>query len=338
MESTQKSGGNSEEEQPRKKQDGRKGNGGNRKGTAPPGKLTAAQAAERLNIPISSFHYYVKQGAIPKWVPGYRKGLAKGNGYYVEEMINGMIGGEIVQHVMNKLEREAYQQQHEKPIYRSEVRLAEPEDAEGIVMVLRALGWPAATARQRRSWYKVNDRTDLIVTADVTLRELELGYKKGMVKKLLEAGRDGRIVTGYIWAAPFRPEILEDMMAGRKRAKNILPEHILPYTPGVYDLYSGIATLKGLEHSQTFGFRLLAGFLLLLEELREQGVLIRRLYAVSAEPDGQDLCNRLGFEHQPAEPGDLFPRYMLDLETSPAHFAALYREGIAKRVEGETQE
>jgi hypothetical protein len=195
----------------------------------------------------------------------------------------------------------------------TQTRVARLEDAQGVVEVLTNRGWKTATAEQRKSWYKVNPFVDFIAITD------------------------GK-VSGYIHAAPYTPEALEDMMAVRKRSWDILPQDIIPYQSGhTYDLYVGIATVEDItNHTQRVGFPLIAGFFAFLEELAEKQIYIRRLYAVSAEEPGQKLSSKIGFIRQEV-PGDyLLPdwhRYMLDLETSDSHFAQLYREVIQQTKE-----
>lgn len=186
----------------------------------------------------------------------------------------------------------------------AETRVATDKDAQGIVEVLASFNWPRATAEQRISWYKSNPYIDYIVLWD--------GH-----------------VMGYIWAAPFTKEALNAMMSGQKRAWDIVPEDILPYEPGKhYDLYIGIATRKDAPHHVRLSSHLISSFMGFLEELAEKGVFIRQMYAVSAEPDGQKLCKRVGFLQQEARPGDLFPRFVLDFETSTSRLANLYREAV----------
>lgn len=187
----------------------------------------------------------------------------------------------------------------------TETRLAQPTDVDGIVEVLTVMGWQTTTPQQRISWYEVNPYIDYVALVN------------GEVK-------------GYIHAAPFKLDALADIMSGKRRSWHMQPQDFLPYEAGkTYDLYIGIATRQDVErHTQRLGFRLISGFMTVLEDLASQGITIRRLYAVSAELDGQKLCRNLGFIQQPAEEGDLFPRFVLDLETSDSHFARLYREAI----------
>ena len=183
-------------------------------------------------------------------------------------------------------------------------RAAQPGDAEGIASVLIAMGWQTATPQQRRAWYKVNPYIDYVVTVDGA-------------------------VMGYVTCVPYDTEAMAAMMSGRKRAWDITPSDINPYIAGVgYDAYVGVATRQDVPHHRRLSVRLLSGFMEFLLELAAQDVTIARMYAVSAEPDGQRLCEKLGFVRQEVQPGDLFPRYALDLETSESRFAVRYREAI----------
>jgi hypothetical protein len=266
---------------------------------APPGFYTAQEAAKRLGWNIYTFRYYVRAGKIKRHVPPMRK-----EGYYNKKEIDRLASETalFLEHTLE--EKEA-----------TETRVAQPEDAQGIVEVLSVRGWQTATAEQRKSWYAVNPFIDFVAITD------------------------GK-VSGYIHAVPYTPETLEDMMAARKRSWDIVPENILPYQPGnTYDLYIGIATIEDiLNHTQRVGFPLIAGFLSFLEELAERRIYIHHIYAVSAEEPGQKLSKKLGFIKQETLPESyLLPkwhRYILDLETSDSRFAQQYRGAIQRTKEG----
>lgn len=259
---------------------------------APPGYYTAKDARERLGMAPSTFTYYVKRGRIKKYVPPL-----KVEGFYSKREIDT-----LANEMALFLHTHAPEQ-----VTTTETRPATSQDAAGVVSVLTDMGWRAATPEQRASWYAVNPLIDFIA---------------------LVHGE----VMGYVAAIPYTPQALEDIMSGRKRAWHMTPDDILPYTPGrSYALYVGIATRKDIpDHVQRFGFRLLSGFISFLEELATQGIIIRAMYAVSAEEDGQKLCRDLGFVEQPEQEGDLFPRFFLDLETSESHFAKLYRRALQR--------
>lgn len=190
----------------------------------------------------------------------------------------------------------------------TQTRAALPEDAQGIYDVLASFGWNTAPVALRLKWYKVNPFIDYVVLAEGN-------------------------VMGYITAVPYKPDAMEAMMSGRKRAWDIKPEDIYPYRKGTYDLYVGIAARQDIPKHTLYASRLISGFLTFLEELAAQEIIIRRLYAVSAEKSGQRLGKALGFEEQEPEPGDLFPRFILDLETSGSHFAKLYRKMAERKVQ-----
>jgi len=267
----------------------RKKTGGGPK-KAPPGYYRAKEAQERLGMTPSAFSYYVRQGRIKKHVPPMRV-----EGFYEKKEID-LLANEMALFLHTHAPEE---------VTSTEVRPALPVDTEGIVHVLAVMGWQTTTPEQRESWYAVNPFIDFVA--------------------LLHGE-----VMGYIHAVPYTEQALEDIMSGVRRSWHMTPQDILAYEPGrSYDLYVGIATRQDIpQHTQRFGFRLLSGFISFLEELATQGITIRRMYAVSAEEDGQKLCKDLGFIEQPAQPGDLFPRFMLDLETSNAHFARVYRTAL----------
>jgi hypothetical protein len=259
---------------------------------APVGFYTAKEAQEKLGLNRNTFQYYVRAGKIKKVVPPL-----KSEGFYAKREID-RLAAEIA----------LFLHTTEKDASSSETRVATPADAPGIVKVLAVMGWQTASVEQRLSWYKVNPFIDYVV-----LYEGE--------------------IMGYITAVPYKGAAMRDMMSGKKRAWDITPDDIQPYRAGkTYDLYVGIATRQDIPNNTRFGFRLIGGFMNFLVDLAEQNITIHRLYAVSAEPDGQKLCRNLGFVDQEAQADDLFPRFVLDLETSDSHFARIYREGIQEAL------
>lgn len=266
----------------------KKGRGGDVK-RAPDGYYTAKQAQERLEMKPSTFRYYVLRGRIQRHVPPL-----KTEGYYLKEEIDRLA---------TELALYTHTATDEKQV--TKTRIAQPADAQGIVDVLLSFGWQTTTAQQRIDWYKVNPFVDYVALID-------------------------GIVGGYIHAVPYEPETLEALMSGKKHSRQVRPSEILSYEPGKsYSLYIGIASRKDIAHHvQRVGFRLISGFFVFLEELAARQIFIHRLYAVSDQPDGIELCRGLGFVQLPAQEGDKFPRWMLDLETSDSHFARLYRQAI----------
>lgn len=190
---------------------------------------------------------------------------------------------------------------HNKDI---EIRPATAADAPGVVTVLTSRGWRSTTALQRIEWYEKNPFIDFLIL-----------YKKE--------------VAGYINAAPYTPEAMAGIMSGRRRAWDMTTADFYAYEPGgTYELYVGVAVKQDLPNHVFLASRLIAGFIVFLKGLARQGIRFSCLYAVSDQKDGQELCDALGFTKEPAQEGDLFPRYMLDLETSVSTFAKQYRKAI----------
>lgn len=256
---------------------------------APEGFYTAQQAMARLGLNKSTFYHYVSIGKIEKYLPPLRS-----EGYYAKKEIDQM-ATEIALYLLTHTEEQSGVQ----------VRTARSrEDAEGIVAMLHSFGWQSATVEQYLSWWEVNPLIHVVVT-------------------------DHDTVMGNIACIPYIPATIEERLAGRKRAWDITPEDIRPYRRGSYDVYMGIEVRQDVPDFRRYAFRLISGFLTFLEELAAQGIIIRRIYGVSAEAPGQKLARDLGFVEQPKEPGDLYDtwkRYMLDLETSDSQFAQQYRK------------
>lgn len=258
---------------------------------APAGYYTAQEAAARLGLNRNTFRYYVRNGKIKRHVPPMRT-----EGFYDKKEID-RLATEFALFFHTSTIEDAVQQ--------TETRVVRPEDAPGIYSVLAdGFGWQTAPVALRLEWYKVNPCIDYVVLSE------------------------GRVI-GYITAVPYSAEALAKMMSGQYHAWHMKPDDILSYLPGrTYDLYVGAAVRQDEPEHTRLAFRLLSGFMAFLEELAEQHIIIRRMYAVSDQKDGQQLCNALGFVQQPAEVGDAYPRYMLDLETADSRFAQRYREAI----------
>lgn len=276
--------------------------GGNVKSKAPEGFYTARQAQQKLGLNASTFGYYVRKERIKRYIPPMRK-----EGYYKREEIDELAKElALFLHVgiTEEEETQAPDIPHEQR--KIETRIARTEDAEGIVRVLTDMGWQTASAKQRISWYETNPYIDYVVLL-------------------------GNEVMGYINAAPYVPDVMGAMLSGKMRSWDVSPSDINPYKPGKYDVYIGIATRKDVpNHTQRFGFRLISGFLSFLEGMAQQGIFIHRFYAASDQADGIKLCNDLGFVQLPIQKGDLFVRFMLDMEASDNLFAQKYREAVAR--------
>lgn len=259
---------------------------------APEGFYTAQQAQKRLGLAKTSFYYYVNNGKIKPVVPPLRK-----EGYYSKEEIDQLA---------DEMTLLFLQHAKEQQLPPTEFRIATEEDAQGIVDVLTSLGWSASPVSLRRSWYRVNPLIDYVVLQN-------------------------NLVMGYLNIVPYVPEALENLMSGKWGGRDIRPQHILSFTPGEHDVFIGIVT-RDVPYRERYGRRLLSGIRQVMEAWARQGIIIHRMHAVSAEPDGIALCEALGFNLQPRKEGDRpnFNRFVLDLTTSAHPFAQRYREAIQK--------
>src|SRR6266702_1835775 len=241
---------------------------------APSGYYTAKDAMKRLGLNSSSFYYYVRNGTIPKETPPLRK-----EGFYPKKEIDRMAA------------KMAFVLQSKEEEEEVEFRTATVQDIPGIYAVIASLWGPNKTTpiELRESWYAINPEIDHII---------------------LWHGE----IEGYVNAVAYLPPVLEGMMSGVLRGWNIQPSHILPFTPGVYDLFVGIAVRQDIPNPTYHAGKLIVGFLDFIEELVKRGVVIRHMYAVSDQPMGEKLCKKMGFHRDTAKEGDLFPRYVLDFE------------------------
>ena len=302
----------------------RGGKGGNMKAYAPPGYYTYGQARDavkKAGMPEGTFKKYIEKGLVEKVFPPHKEQKPMANGWYPQATIQQLAAQWAALTSIHDTPPTDVSAQTIHASTQVEVRLATPADEEGVVAILTDRGWHAASADQRRAWLSTNHLIDFIALAEVE------GVKK---------------VVGYIHAVPYTRETHDAIMNGRKRGRDITPADILPYRPGQHhEVYIGIATLyrgpqpydEELDRTEPlFAARLLTGFLAFLRDLASQDIRVDRLFAVSAEKAGQKLCERLGFvvygtgtfaddpEHPP------FNQYVLDLTTSDAPFARLYRE------------
>lgn len=260
--------------------------------------MTAEEAAQRLHMDKTKFRYLVRTGKIQRIV--LHEG---GNGYYKKEEIFAL--GD-----RNTLTALKAGVQLESPVFRP----ATLDDVPGMFQVVASLwGAEAATpVKKRESWYHKNPRMDYVLIVQ-------------------------DFVIGYISINPLVPESLEQLMSGAKRGLNLVPSDFLPFEPGGrYDCFIGINVRQDVPHQgrgkeqgyhgEHYSAHLIRGFQRALKQFADKDILIRKLLAVSDQEQGIAIANELGFEREPAQPGDLFFRYGLDFRTSASPYAIEYRQ------------
>ncbi len=261
---------------------------------APPGFYLPGEARKRLGVTQAVFRAMFARGELERIVPPGRS-----EGFYRIADVNRLADQQALFYLQN-ISTAKYET--------TEFARATEDDAEGIFNVVASL-WGADVATPadlRRSWYKANSRLDYVV-------------------------KFRGLVLGYINIAPYRPEALEDMMSGRKRGLDIRPRDILPFEPGKsYEVFIGIAVRQDIPGHQQYATRLIYNFFGVLCDMAREGIIIRRMYATSDQPFGIKISQDLGFEKQPAQPGDLFGRFMLDMERADTVLVRRYREAVQK--------
>lgn len=182
--------------------------------------------------------------------------------------------------------------------------IATADDAQGIYDVIASLWGTLYTTpvKTRLSWYQSNPDIDFVVK------------------------QDGEIL-GYVTIMPLKHDVIEKLMEGKIRGWDIKASDVLPYVPEKpVECYVGAAIKAGVQHQEKYGMRLLSGTMKELREFAKQGIIIKKLYAVSDTPDGEKLSRDLGFEESPPALNSTFKQYTLDLETSNTTYAREYRK------------
>lgn len=258
------------------------------------GLYTAREAIRKLKMPQATFHHYVKIGKIKKVTEP-----GKTEGFYEKAYIDRMARASELFAIQYAADTATF-------------RVATPEDAQGIYEVIASLWGTLFTTpvETRLNWYQQNPEIDYVVKQD-------------------------DIVAGYVTIMPLKHETIELLMEGKIRGWDIKAEDILPFTAGTpLECYTGAAIRAGVHRPEKYGMRLIMGIMDTMRDLAKNGILIKKLYAVSDTPDGVKLSRDLGFEESPPAPGATFKQFVLDLETSDSPYAKEYRKTLKSGQNG----
>ena len=263
---------------------------------APPGFYRALEVRRLLGIDQSALMRLVERGTLRRVVPP-----TASEGVYPKADVDRLVHKNALFYLQNE-SRAKFEP--------TEFARATEEDIEGIYDVVASL-WgtdKVAPMELRKSWYRINDRIDYVV-------------------------KFRGLVLGYINVGPYRSDVLEDLMAGRKRGWDIKATDLLPFEPGKsYDTFIGIAVRQDVPGSEYYAKRLIYGFFGTLCDMAREGIIIRRMYATSDQDFGIKISQDLGFARQPAQPGDLFGRFMLDMETADSIVIRKYRDAVSRPI------
>lgn len=250
---------------------------------------TAKEAMEKLGLKKSTFYDLIKRGDIPEGIvlPLRRHALYPKTTIDVLAEERARILGE-------------YEQEPE----RLQFMIPTSEDFEQIVEIDRSLfpeeTWMSAEALQRR----------LLYNPEIT-----------HVLKDTKAG----IVLSYISMSPLKQDTLEKLITLQIDETALEPEHFTSYlvnTPlDCYIVSVGARARTGIAQHFYAG-KLVYAVKNYLLELLEQGIIVRRIYAVATSKEGERLAQNLSFtplartEEQQSAYEDFRHPYVLDLEDS----------------------
>ncbi len=189
--------------------------------------------------------------------------------------------------------------------------IASDEDLAGIYDVLISLWGPtnATTTETRQNWRKINPEMDYVV-------------------------RQEGIVVGFVNIKPLTHEAIEKYIKKELQVKDIQPNDILPFTPGIpLECEAGIAVRAGVHDPKKYGMRLIGGIIEIMKDFAKRGIIIKAIYTRSSTPDGINLAKGLGFKDISSRREQNAKLFVLDFETSDSPFVKQYQDILREHTE-----
>jgi len=146
---------------------------------------------------------------------------------------------------------------------------------------------------------------------------------------------DNRLVA-FLFLVPIRQEVIDDFMQGVIPWKDIDPERdIEKYVPGKpLDIFvQAIASDPDVDETTRMHYTLvlLRGAGEELKKLGRRGIIISKVYARSQTPTGIAMAIHAGMEeYEPMPRTGKLVRFVLDIKTSNAFLARMYKEGFTE--------
>jgi hypothetical protein len=268
---------------------------------APKGFYTATDVMRILGVGNSTLYHYVDTGKIKKVIPPDRS-----EGYYIKAEVDKMAHA-----------KELFLLQYASDS--STFRKAEEKDIQGIHnLSIEIFGSTIVPSYESRlAPYLKNPDIYYVVEQD-------------------------NILVGYLGIAPIKQDVVDRVMGETEEARSklltsmtdiVAPENILMFKPGAADnIYLITVSRQGLTKSKYYGMKLISKAYEILKDYAQQGIIAKKLYAVSRTPDGVKLSRSLGFR-EVAIPGNPVHRFELDLETSPSPFLHEYKEIVKHKIQ-----
>jgi hypothetical protein len=268
----------------------------------PPGFITAAQAAEMLQVSDAMLSKYVKQGKLERHViPGRQ------HGYYERSQVLEIVNAE----------RAFYKAAMKKAAMNKDsfmdavFKVATPDDMDALYAMAVRLFPHTADAQRRRSWMEVESRGHYIVRRE-----------------------SDKAVVAYCYFLSFKPEYLAEYLHDDLPSRKIEPGHIEPIIPGrpvTACALAGIGSDPDIDQETRSNYVaiLLRGIRKDLERLGREGVVIPNLYAFSETNAGIAMCMRLGMKEWEPPKGKRFT-FQMEVETSRSFLLRPYKQALAE--------
>lgn len=221
---------------------------------------TAAEAAEKLHMPTSTFQTHVRNGKIPKVVPEGRS-----EGFYLKDVIDAMA---------EERERKALSENSKKVRGTPQVRLDEQAETDWITLADEPYAYVLDT-----ELYGVENS----INPSITWSWWEKNPRSCMILYNRENRKD---IWGLLSIIPMEEETIFKLLRGEMEEKEIRPVHVLRYEPGnSYSCYVAAASIRP-ERKKYFGHLLHRVMDYWCEQYPD--IQINKLYAFALDEDDGD--------------------------------------------------
>jgi len=275
---------------------------------APPGHMTATDAALRLGISLPMLYNHVRNGNLKRIVPPGRK-----QGFFLVnevERLRADLYGFLDTGEMKRIDGE-----EEPAIQYHFQRTTDRQDLVGCAAIAKEVyGSEGTPVENRLEWMKKNP-------------------------EILYVVKSSEMIAGYAYILPIMRDMIDEIMREEKSLADLTQDDIEAFTPGrPIDIYlMSVATLPNLdkEDKRHLSSQIISGLMELLDDLAKRGVIIRSLIARSRLADGIRLLTDMGFDEYPIEsPDKRFSYFIIEVEKSKAKFVRRYKLALKKAQRG----
>jgi hypothetical protein len=262
---------------------------------------TAAQAKAKLGVNDSTLYAYVERGELQRIVPRGKK-----HGLYLRSEVD-QLARDIDAFFVSRRKTSG--------VFARATKVDIPACAEISHAIFTAGGYvhfELANAETRASWMDTNPDIFYVV-------------------------KDEGQVMGYTAIVPLPREIIEKVLREEVHMKDITPNDILPFVPGVaIDLYLMTMAVRpslNLSEKRAYGARLISGLTAAFIELGRKGIVVRDIYSRTNTPDGIRLLKKIGFSRIPSV--TTMQNYVIHIQESGIPAAMQYKEALEAALKGQ---